>query len=267
MSWFRKWCEQNEIPINMNQEIYTPGSTENASNFMMRRRLETHGAFFKKMLKESANLLDCGCGPGSITLDLASALYPGQVTGIDANGQQIELARKAASRSQTYNVDFIQASAYELPFKNESFDLVFSNALMEHLSRPDAALREFKRVLKPGGCLGLSSPDWGGFVVFPEPPELSRAMDVYQALQTRNGGDVYVGRKLGSYVREAGFTEVTMGARCECYEEPGLIGEYLALQLADARMPEHAEAFREWSKDENGFFSQTWMYVTGRKPQ
>ncbi len=105
---------------------------------------------------------------------------------------------------------------------------------MEHLTFPGKALAEFHRVLKPGGAIGLCSPDWDGFVVAPPSPELDTALSAYRMLQTKNGGDVLAGRKLGSYLSAAHFHSVRMQARYECYSTLPLIGDYLALQLHQA---------------------------------
>lgn len=84
---------------------------------------------------------------------------------------------------------------------------------MEHLSEPELALGEMFRVLRPQGVIGLSSPDWGGFILSPPSNKLCNAVQEYMALQTRNGGDVEVGRKLGIYLGNAGFETVEMSAR------------------------------------------------------
>jgi ubiquinone/menaquinone biosynthesis C-methylase UbiE len=52
------------------QEKYSPGYSSNAMNFMAKRSLDTHAAFFKPYLRPGMNLLDCGCGPGANTARL-----------------------------------------------------------------------------------------------------------------------------------------------------------------------------------------------------
>ena len=88
---------------------------------------------------------------------------------------------------------------------------------MEHLFDPLRAIGEMHRVLMLDGVAGLCSPDWGGFILAPPSPQLSSAVDAYTRLQAKNGGDVLVGRKLGLLLRQAGFSDISMSARYECY--------------------------------------------------
>lgn len=129
-----------------------------------------------------------------------------------------------------------------------------------------SALREIRRVLKPGGLAALRSPDWGGFIIAPETPGLTAAIQHYRDLQTSNGGDVLVGRKLPGLLRAAGFNTNTFSASYECYEPPGLIGEYLAQRLAAAGATREGEALRQWSRHPDAVFAQAWCEILGQRP-
>jgi ubiquinone/menaquinone biosynthesis C-methylase UbiE len=261
-------------------ENYTPGYSTNATQFMMHRTAEFHGAFFMPYLRPGMKLLDCGCGPGTITLGLAQTIFPGTVTAIDQEASQICIARENAAKQAIDNVDFIEASVYTLPFPDNSFDAVFSHALFEHLQQPLQALRELWRVLKPGGEAGIRSPDWGGFLIAPSTPELEQALSYYKFLQQHNGGNVYVGRELRALLRQAGFTHIKVSASYQCYEPLSLATEYLALRIEASQKVEQAvskgwadvqsitmmsRALREWSQHPDGFFAQSWCEVVGQK--
>jgi ubiquinone/menaquinone biosynthesis C-methylase UbiE len=253
-------------------ETYTPGYTANASDFMAQRRAATHAAFFTLRLRSGMHLLDCGCGPGTLTVDLAEIVAPGEVVGVDREATQVEAAQTLARR-RGVNARFEAASVYELPFPDWQFDAAFSHALFEHLGEPLRALDELKRVLKPGGFAGLRSPDWGGFLIHPSTEPLDQAIAFYKDLQTANGGDVTAGRKLGSWLRQAGFRNVTMSAAYEIYREPTQIAEYLARQIEPARDArpeagsEHrmsmAAELRRWSSNPDAFFAQAWCEAVG----
>ena len=181
------------------QELYTPGYTAAASDFMALRSAASHASFVLKYLRPTTRLLDGGCGPGSISCDLAASIPApptsggqtsggGQITGIDREPSQIDQARQRAADRKLTNISFHTASIYALPFPDASFDIVFAHALFEHLSDPAAALHEMHRVLVPGGLAAVRSPDWGGFLVVPELPGVLDALNAYAQRQTDNGG-------------------------------------------------------------------------------
>jgi hypothetical protein len=93
----------------------------------------------------------------------------------------------------------------------------------------------------------------------------SEATAAYAALQSRNGGNLRVGALLGGYLREAGFQDVRMAARYECYSSLGFIGEYLALQLERQGDTVSASTLREWSCSDGGMFAQAWVSAIARK--
>jgi ubiquinone/menaquinone biosynthesis C-methylase UbiE len=173
----------------MSAESYTPAHSQNATDFMSVRSVQSHAQFFMPHLTSGVSVLDCGCGPGSITLGIAALVAPGRVIGVDFGSSQTERAQSSAARTGIANVNFQTADCYSLPFPDSSFDRVFSHALMEHLADPLRAAKELYRVLKPGGVIGVCSPDWGGFVLAPPSARLSEAIEAYTSLQTRNGGE------------------------------------------------------------------------------
>lgn len=249
----------------MAAESYTPGHSANATEFMAQRSLDSHGAFFSSYLRSGLRVLDCGCGPGSITHGIAKRIAPGEAVGVDFGESQVARAGADAEKQGLANVKFVAASCYALPFADGSFDCVFAHALVEHLAEPQKAFAEFHRVLKVGGFIGVCSPDWGGFILAPDSPQITAARNAYTSLQTKNGGDVNAGRKLGGYLQAAGFTPLQMVARYECYPSLKFIGEYLALQLHQAGHEAEAQTFRTWSQHDGGLFAQSWVSAVGRK--
>jgi ubiquinone/menaquinone biosynthesis C-methylase UbiE len=231
---------------------------------MSRRTAESHAAFFLPHLRPGMRLLDCGCGPGGITVGLAQRVSPGEAIGIDVGDAQLRRARERASAGNV-RVTFREASVYSLPFRDTEFDVAFSHALFEHLAEPLKALWEIRRVLKPGGCVGLRSPDWGGFVLHPWSENLANALADYQTLQRANGGDVFAGRNLAAWLRQAQFVRVQPSAVYEIYPSATLIADYLAQQLDSNGRDESAAVLRDWAKEPDAMFAQAWFEAIGYK--
>lgn len=245
---------------------YTPGYTENAVQFMARRTTAKHAAFFTPHLRPGWALLDCGCGPGAITCDLARLVAPGQTIGVDAAESQVKEAELRATAEGLGHVRFRMAAAEALPFPDDSFDAVFSHALFEHLPNASAVAKELLRVLRPGGLAGIRSPDWGGFVLFPNDREVDGALAAYREIQESGGGDTQMGRKLGSILNRAGFTEVETGGEFEFYADREWIANYLALRLEKGKKTKEADALRIWSRHPDSLFAQAWFHAVGKKP-
>lgn len=96
--------------------------------------------------QKNEKVLDLGCGTGIYSLLFLNMGL--KVTGIDQSDFMLEKARE-----KTNKINFIKADAYNLPFPNESFDLVVSVTMFEFLDDPQKAAREAYRVLSPGGRL------------------------------------------------------------------------------------------------------------------
>lgn len=94
------------------------GVTPALSNDYILRTAGNQAAFMVPYLNPEMNLLDIGCGPGSITIGLAKLVAPGQVTGLDHDLKHIQTARELASEQRISNVNFINGDARFLPFDN-----------------------------------------------------------------------------------------------------------------------------------------------------
>jgi|CXWL01.1.fsa_nt_gi SAM-dependent methyltransferase len=259
----------------MSTETYTPGYSDVAIRYMMRRYAARDAAFVLPYLDSGVRLLDCGCGPGTITVGLAKAVGAGSVVGLDLDAAQIELATRVAQQHGAGNVRFEVGSVYQLPFPDQSFDVVYSHALCEHLAGPLEALREMHRVLRPGGVVGIATPDWGGVVVGP-PDELVQAgIEAYTTLQQNNGGNPFIGRRLGELLDVAGFGGVTLSAVYDCYEDASLITDLLAERLETAAtssagpsgkpsVKDICDSMRRWAKGPRRLFAQTFVEAVGQ---
>src|SRR5216684_404008 len=88
---------QREPGSGTPREVYTHGYGVWAREWMSQRRAGEAADFFLPHLRPGMRVLDCGCGPGSITVDLATAVAPGEVIGIDIEQSQLDTARALAA--------------------------------------------------------------------------------------------------------------------------------------------------------------------------
>ncbi len=105
----------------------------------------------------NAALLDLGCDDGSLTVRLAEAVDARTVHGVELVDER---ARLAAGRGIDVHRGDLNAS---LPYDDETFDVVCSHQVIEHLSDTDTFVREIFRVLKPGGCSITSTENLAGW--------------------------------------------------------------------------------------------------------
>src|SRR6266545_2150641 len=188
--------------------VYTHGHHESVLRSHRWRTAENSAAYLLPHLAPGASLLDVGCGPGTITVDLAAQVAPGRVTAVEITGEALRLARaEAAARGQD-NIDFAVADVHSLDFPDDTFDVVHAHQVLQHVADPVGALREMRRVCRPGGIVAARDSDYHGFTWYPELPELDEWMDLYQRMARANQGEPDAGRRLLSWALEAGFEKV-----------------------------------------------------------
>jgi ubiquinone/menaquinone biosynthesis C-methylase UbiE len=238
---------------------YDPGHGKTMLELLRVRRASEFAGFFLPYLAPGQRLLDVGCSEGGLTLELAEHVAPGRVVGVDAEPAMARAAAEAAASSCSTQVRFETASAEDLPFADASFDRVFAHALLEHLPEPLTALREFGRVLAPGGLLGVASSDWGGALLLPERPGLRDALAEHLAARVAAGADPCVAHRFADLLAEAGFEIVDIGARYECEAPPQRFADYLA-----ARRPEHRAGVEAWLHEPGALYAMAWVHAVGR---
>ena len=172
------------------------------------RTAENSAGYLLARLPAAAHVLDVGCGPGTITVDLAARVPRGQVTGIDQAAGVLAGAREEADRRGQRNVRFAVGNVYHLAFDDRAFDVVHAHQVLQHLSDPVGALAEMRRVCRAGGLIAARDGDYGGMLWFPEDPELEEWRLLYQRVARALGGEPDAGRRMLSWARAAGFAEV-----------------------------------------------------------
>jgi SAM-dependent methyltransferase len=195
---------------------YTHGHHESVLRSHTWRTAENSAGYLLPHVRPGMSLLDVGCGPGNITVDLARRVAPGRTTGIDTSATVIDQARAAAAESGS-NAEFVTADLYALGLPDGSFDVVHAHQVLQHLPDPVAALREMRRLTAPGGVVAVRDADYGAMTWFPAAPALDEWMSVYQQVARGNGGQPDAGRHLLGWALEAGFVDVTPSASVWCF--------------------------------------------------
>lgn len=223
------------------------------------------------------DVLDVGCGVGSIALDLAPTVAPGRVVGIDADPGQIEVARASATERGVDNAEFVTSSVYALPFSDATFDVVYANAVLMYVRDQVRALIEVRRVLRPDGLAAVIDDDLGTVVISPDRPELELAPRLFERAVAHEGGNARYSRRLRTLMLEAGFERTQGVAHApEVYGDlPSTrwfaefaVGLFTAPSMAElivaegwasrAELETTISALREWGELPDAFAS--WLY-------
>ena len=236
------------------------------------RTAENSAGYLLARLAVGARVLDVGCGPGTITADLAARVPDGQVTGIDAAGDVLAIAKAEADRRGVANIGFEIGDVYTLDFADDSFDVVHAHQVLQHLADPVAALAEMRRVCRPGGVVAARDGDYGGFLWFPEDPELAEWRTLYQRVARAIGGEPDAGRRMLAWARSAGFTDIRASASVWLFatqDERSWWGGMWSDRVTQSAFAEHAVghglatredlqrmagAWHRWASSDDGWF-------------
>ena len=256
-------------------EKYTHGYHQVIVEWHSRRTAEACAAFLLPRLRPDAEVLDIGCGSGTITTGLARRAS--RVVGLDMSAEVVDAARAHADDFSLSNASFQVGSVYDLPWDDKSFDVVYAHQVLQHLADPVRALREARRVLRPGGIVAVRDSDYETMVHAPVFPAIERWRDLYHQVASANGGEADAGRYLPSWVAEAGFTNVETTASTTAHtdqEGRTVWGEMWAVRVIDSDFANHAisngfatrnelqeisDAFRQWAAQPDGF----WAWING----
>ena len=249
---------------------YIHGHHESVLRSHRWRTAENSAAYLLPHLSPGQRLLDVGSGPGTITADLAGRVA--HVTATEVSEQALDLARAEVARRGLGTVDFAVADVHALGFPDDSFDVVHAHQVLQHVGDPVRALREMRRVCRPGGVVAVRDSDYAGFTWFPELPGLDEWRALYRRTASANGGEPDAGRRLLAWARAAGFTDATASASVWCFADDadrawwgGLwadraLGSDFAPRAreqgaADADLDRISAAWRTWGADPDGWLT------------
>lgn len=255
----------------MSNEVYTHGHHESVLRSHSWRTAENSAAFLLSFLRPGMSLLDVGCGPGTITADLATLVAPGLVVGVDRVADVLAQAQ-ANAIGRPVTACFASADVYRLPFADASFDVIHAHQVLQHLVDPVAALRDMRRVVRQNGVVAVRDSDYSAFTWAPLDARLDRWLALYHAVTRHNRAEADAGRFLKGWALAAGFTDVrtttstwTYADRESCLWwgrlwadrcERSAFGDQAVSYGLTTReeLADIAAAFREWASKPDAFF-------------
>jgi ubiquinone/menaquinone biosynthesis C-methylase UbiE len=265
-------------------ERYTHSHDEVVLAAHARRTAEEAAAFLLPHLEPGMELLDIGCGPGSITVGLARYVAPGRVVGLDAASEALSRARALAASEHMETVELVAGDVYGLPFPDASFDVVYAHQVLQHLADPVAALGEARRVLRPGGYVAVRDADYATMTHHPRHVSIDRWLEIYRAVARANGGEPDAGRRVLEWVMDAGFEHTVPSASTWVFATPdertwwaNLWTERIGVGTFARRMLEEgigtaedldaiAAGFAAWAAHPAGWFAFIHGEVLARSP-
>ena len=236
------------------------------------RTVENSAAHLLPHLAGGLSVLDVGCGPGTITKDIAERVAPGQVIGIDPVSSVVNQAAAALADTDLTNCRFETGDVYNLGFADNSFDIVHAHQVLQHLTDPVRALTEMARVAKPGAILAVRDADYAGMTWAPAEPALDRWLDIYHQIADANDQEADAGRYLLGWVQQVDVASITATSSTWTFATPSMRawwGGLWADRVRDSAYAEQAlhhqlctpedletiaHAWLRWAERDDGYF-------------
>jgi SAM-dependent methyltransferase len=211
---------------------YIHGTAENE-----RARLDdlnglTNRSFIEYLnLPTEALVVDLGCGPGTLEVEIAKRYSGVRLTGIERSASYCSTARQRTAHLP--NVDIRQGDASATGLPDNTFDVTFCRYLLEHVASASEVAREMVRITKPGGRIVAQENDLLYVVYHPEIPGHDAVMQQFCSLQVQLGGDPFVGRRLFSLFDQAEVERIQLDISAENYtaREPAAFRAWLGNSL------------------------------------
>jgi SAM-dependent methyltransferase len=201
-------------------DVYTHGHHESVLRSHRWRTAENSAGYLIPHLFAGTSILDVGCGPGTLTVDLAAHVAPGRVVGVDLSPKVVDQARAYAAEIGSRALSFIAGDLQDLALPAGSFDIVHAHQVLQHLRDPVAALRSMAVLARPGGLVAVRDVIHSSLAWAPREPRLERWREVYLAVTRHNGAEADAGVFLPLWAAEAGLSDITFSSSTWTYTTP-----------------------------------------------
>lgn len=197
-------------------QSYRTGSFRDNEDSLRRLRRQASIAIDLEMqqlyaagLTANTKVMDLGCGPGIISVELAQRATPKIFMAIDCNEQSLIETQRRITDLKIPQAEVRNCNVYDehLRFAGK-YDFIYSRFLFQHLSEPLRALANIRRSLSDTGRLCICDVDDQWLSVTPEPPEFRSLLARVEKAQGARGGDRHIGTKLAHYLERSGYTDI-----------------------------------------------------------
>lgn len=243
---------------------YTHGHHASVLRSHTWRTAKNSAAYLLPHIKPDMVVLDIGCGPGTITVDLATHVPQGRVIGLERAAGVLDQARALAEERGLQNIHFVTGDANELTYPDDSFDVVLCHQVLQHVKDPVGVLREMRRVVKHGGIVGARESDYGSFAWYPEVEGMGDWLALYRKVARANGGEPDAGRMMHAWAKRAGFpaASITCSASSWCYntrEEIAWWSDLWSERTVASSFADTAVAAKAATREELEAVARTWQ--------
>jgi SAM-dependent methyltransferase len=250
-----------DVTAEAGQDVYTHGHQDAVLRSHRWRTAENSAAYLLGHLTSGMTLLDVGCGPGTLTVDLAARVAPGRVLAVDMSTEVVEEARAHAADRGVDNLDVVAGDFRDLDIRHGGFDVVHAHQVLQHLREPVGALRDMARLARPGGLVAARDSDYGAMVWAPASEGLDRWREVYTAVTERNGADADAGRHLLGWAQAAGLREIACSTSTWTFATPderSWWAELWADRIVSSSLADQAVGYGVASIDELADIAEAW---------
>lgn len=184
-------------------QAYTNDHSQSVLQTHSWRDANNSASYLLPHLQPNMNILDVGCGPGSITIDLARKVPLGYVVGVEYVSDPLDGARLLATSERVSNVKFQVGDIHDLPFPENTFDVVHAHQVLQHIADPVQAFKEMRRVVKQGGIVAVQESVLS--TIYPDSEGLMAWRDLQSRIRQAKGNHTKAGSYLHVWAKEAGF--------------------------------------------------------------
>lgn len=227
----------------------------------------------------SLKILDVGCGPGTISIDLALRVPQGFILAIDPSAEVIKKAQKLAHEKGITNVRFEVGSIFHWEkidgIKEDSFDVVHAHQVLQHLQDPLIAMKVMKKLTRIGGVVAVRDCDYSAMNHYPPHPGMDKWLGLYREAAKSIHCDPDIGKRLHAIARQAGFLRCDIHASvsawtfstpderawwCGLWAERSLKSDYKTLVLesnlgTEQDLHDIAQTWKDMELEEDGWFA------------